>query len=80
MTIDEAIRQMQNKISAVCPNAEQKVVKMSDEEARITVVAPAVDIQKVKEAAFQPAIDFLNKDGLDVQVFVYDKNAPPLKG
>jgi hypothetical protein len=80
MTIDEAIQQMQGKISTACANAELKVVKMSNEEARITVLAPAGDMQKVKDATFQPSIDFLNKDGLDVQVFVYDKDAPPLKG
>jgi hypothetical protein len=36
-------------------------------------------MQKIKDATFQPAIDFLNKDGLDIQVFVYDKDAPLLK-
>jgi len=25
-------------------------------------------------------MDMLNNDGMDVQVFVYDKDAPPLKG
>ena len=80
MTVDEAIKEMQSKISAACAAAEMKVVRMSDEEARITVHAPAGDMQKIKDATFQPAIDFLNKDGLDIQVFVYDKDAPPLKG
>ena len=80
MTVDEAIQVMQTKISAACAVAEMKVAKMSNEEARITVLAPAGAMQKIKDAAFQPAIDFLNKDGLDVQVFVYDKDAPPLKG
>jgi len=28
----------------------------------------------------QPAIDLLNSNDLDIQVFVYDKDAPPLKG
>jgi hypothetical protein len=37
-------------------------------------------MQKIKDATFQPAIDMLNTDGMDVQVFVYDKDAPPLKG
>ena len=80
MTVDEAIQVMQSKINAACAAAEMKVVKMSDEEARISVLAPAADMQKIKDATFQPAIDFLNKDGLDIQVFVYDKDAPPLKG
>lgn len=80
MPIDDAIQEIQSKISAACPAAQMKVVRMSDEEARITVLAPAGDMQKIKDAAFQPTIDFLNKDGLDVQVFVYDRDAPPLKG
>ena len=80
MSVDEAMKEMQAKVSAVCASAEMKVTRMSDEEARITVLAPAGDMQKIKDATFQPAIDFLNKDGLDIQVFVYDKDAPPLKG
>ncbi len=80
MSIDDAIKNMQSKISAACAAAEMKAVKMSDEEARITVLAPAGDIQKIKDATFQPVLDYLNKDGLDIQVFVYDKDAPPLKG
>lgn len=80
MSLDEAIQQMNDKIKAACSNAEIKSVKMSDEEARLSVYAPAADIQKIKDVTFQPAIDLLNDEGLDIQVFVYDKDAPPLKG
>jgi hypothetical protein len=80
MSIDDAIKQMTDKIKAACPSAEVKTAKMSDEEARLSVYAPAGDMQKIKDATFQPAIDMLNSDGMDVQVFVYDKDAPPLKG
>jgi len=80
MSLDDAIQQMNDKIKAACGGAEIKSVKMSDEEARLSVYAPAGDIQKIKDATFQPAIDLLNSDGLDIQVFVYDKDAPPLKG
>ena len=80
MNIDDAIQQMTEKIKAACASAEVKAVKMSEEEARLSVYAPAADIQKIKDATFQPAFDMLNKDGLDIQVFVYDKDAPPLKG
>jgi hypothetical protein len=80
MSLDEAIQQMNDKIKAACQSAEIKVVKMSEEEARLSVYAPAGDIQKIKDATFQPTIDLLNSDGLDIQVFVYDKDAPPLKG
>ena len=80
MSLDDAVKQMTDKIKAACGSAEVKTVKMSDEEARLSVYAPAGDIQKIKDATFQPAIDLLNSDGLDIQVFVYDKDAPPLKG
>jgi len=80
MSLDDAIQQMTDKIKAACGSAEIKSVKMSDEEARLSVYAPAGDMQKIKDATFQPAIDMLNTDGLDIQVFVYDKDAPPLKG
>ena len=80
MSLDEAIQQVSDKVKAACPGAEIKVVKISEEEARLSVYAPAGDIQNIKDATFQPAIDLLNSDGLVIQVFVYDKDAPPLKG
>ena len=80
MSVDDAIKAMQGKISAACAGAQMKIVKMSDDEARITVLAPAGDMQKIKDATFQPALDLLTKEGFDVQVFVYDKDAPPLSG
>jgi len=80
MSVDDAIKQMSDKIKSACGGAEIKSVKMSDEEARLSVYAPAGDMQKIKDATFQPAIDLLNSDGLDIQVFVYDKDAPPFKG
>jgi hypothetical protein len=80
MSIDDAIKKMTDLIKGACGSAEIKSAKMSDEEARLSVYAPAGDMQKIKDATFQPALDLLNKDGMDVQVFVYDKDAPPLKG
>ncbi|GMV35477.1 MAG: hypothetical protein DCC59_08330 [Chloroflexi bacterium] len=80
MSIDDAIQKMTDLIKGACASADVKATKMSDEEARLTVLAPAGDMQKIKDATFQPAIDMLNSDGMDVQVFVYDKDAPPLKG
>ena len=80
MSLDEAIQQMSDKIKAACSGAEIKSVKMSDEEARLSVYAPAGDIQAIKDATFMPAIELSNNEGLDIQVFVYDKDAPPLKG
>ena len=80
MSLDDAIKEMSDVIKGVSTSAEVKTVKMSDEEARLSVYAPAGDIQSIKDATFKPAIDMLNNDGLDIQVFVYDKDAPPLKG
>ena len=80
MSLDDAIQQMSDKIKTACAGAQIKAVKMSDEEARLSVYAPAGEMERIKVATFQPAINFLNSDGLDIQVFVYDKDAPPLKG
>ena len=73
MNIDDAIQQMTDKIKVACAGAEVKAVKMSDEEARLSAYASAGDMQKIKDATFQPAIDMPNKDGFDIQVFVYEK-------
>lgn len=80
MTLDEAIRQMSDVIKGVSAGCEIKAVKISDEEARLSVYASAGDIQAIKDATFKPAIDLLNNEDMDIQVFVYDKDAPPLKG
>lgn len=80
MSLEDAIKQMTDLIKSACARAEVKTVVMSDEEARLSVYAPASDIERIKTATFQPAINMLNSDGLDIQVFVYDKDAPPLKG
>ncbi|GAB4542815.1 MAG: hypothetical protein Fur002_13780 [Anaerolineales bacterium] len=76
MSIDDAMKKMTDIIKGACASAEVKAVKMSDEEGRISVYAPAADMQKIKDAAFQPALDMLNADGMDVQVFVYDQTTP----
>ncbi len=76
MSIDDAIKKMTDIVKGACGGAELKVAKMSDEEARLSVYAPAGDMQKIKDVTFQPAIDLLNSDGMDVQVFVYDSSTP----
>ena len=75
MSIDEAIKKVQLTIKATSPTTEVKVVKMSEEEARISAYALAGDMQAIKDATFQPVMDLLI-EGLDVQVFVYDKDNP----
>jgi hypothetical protein len=77
MDLAEAIQQMQSKILAVSPGAMIKVARISAEEARLSVYAPAEEMQAIKDATFQPALDFLNHEGLDVQVFVYDIASAP---
>jgi len=37
MSLDEAIQQMADRIKSACPAAEIKVVKISEEEARLSV-------------------------------------------
>ncbi|MDK1029570.1 MAG: hypothetical protein QGD96_09605 [Anaerolineae bacterium] len=75
MTIDEAIKQIESTAKTASASAEIKVVKVSDEEARISVYSPIAEMQAVKDATFQPVLDLLTQD-LDVQVFVYDKDNP----
>ena len=75
MSLDDAIKQIQLTIKATSAGTEIKVVKISDDEARISVYAAAGDMQAIKDATFQPVLDLL-MDGLDVQVFVYDKDDP----
>ena len=80
MTLEDAIKQMIDIIKSACGSADVKTVKMSDEEARLSVYAPAGDMERIQVATFQPSMNMLNSDGLDIQVFVYDRDAPPLKG
>lgn len=75
MSLDDAIKQIQLTIKATSAGTEVKVVKISDEEARISVYASADDMQAIKDATFQPVLDLLTQ-GVDVQVFVYDKDNP----
>lgn len=80
MSLDNAIKKMTDVIKSASADARIETVKMSDDEARLSVYAPAGDMQAIKDATFKPAIDMLNNDDMDIQVFVYDKDAPPLKG
>lgn len=77
MSLDEAINDLKARITAVSRTAEIKVVKMSEEEARISVFVSAAEVQPIRQATFQPVLDYLNQDGLDIQVLVYDKDHPP---
>jgi len=80
MSIEAAINDMKARISAVSKGAEIKVVKISEEEARLSVFVPSAETQPVRQATLQPSLDYLNKDGLDIQVLVYDRDHPPEVG
>jgi len=80
MSLEDAIKQMIDIIKNACASVDVKTVKMSDEEARLSVYAPAGEMERIKVATFQPAINLLNSDGLDIQVFVYNRDTSPLKG
>jgi SMC interacting uncharacterized protein involved in chromosome segregation len=71
---------LKSKINAAGKGAEIKAVKMSEEEARISVFVSAGDMQPIRDATFQPVLDYLNKEGWDIQVLVYDKDHPPQVG
>ncbi|MBN1304813.1 MAG: hypothetical protein JXA13_10295 [Anaerolineales bacterium] len=77
MTLDQAIEKMQSVITGASSGAVIRVVKMSDEEARLSVYAPNSDLNAIKEACFQPTMDFLTREGLDLQVFPYDLETTP---
>jgi hypothetical protein len=79
MTLDDAIQKITAIVKSASASADVNATKISDEEARLTVLAPAGDIQNIKDATFQPVMDLL-RENFDVQVFVYDKDAPPPKG
>jgi len=76
MNLDDAITEVTQLIMGACSTATLKVVKMSDEEARISVDAPAAEMDKIKDAVRDRLTQLLVSEGLDVQVQVYDKDAP----
>jgi hypothetical protein len=76
MNLDEAITEVTQLIAGASPTATLKVVKMSDEEARVSVEAPAAEMDKIKDAVRDRLTQLLVSEGLDVQVQVYDKDAP----
>ncbi|MCS7010870.1 MAG: hypothetical protein N2049_09145 [Anaerolineales bacterium] len=77
MTIDDAVQALTTLIKQVSPSAEVKTVKISEEEARMSVFVGEADVQAIREATFQPVLKYLNEEGYDIQVLVYDKDHPP---
>jgi hypothetical protein len=72
MTLDEAVNDLKTKVTAISAGAVVKVMRVSDEEARVSIYAPAEHVTPLQDATREPTIQWLAKDGLDVQVFVYD--------
>lgn len=79
MTIDDAVADLKAKILAVAPTAEVRVMRASDEEARISVYAAAGELGTIQDATREPSITLMTTEGLDVQIFAYDiaSKTPP---
>lgn len=77
MNLDEALAQVQTMIADVCPDAVIQVKTMSDEEARMSVYAAEAQMERIREATREITIQLMTREGLDVQVFVYDRAATP---
>lgn len=80
MTIQEAVSDLSGKVTAVSAGAVIKTMVISDEEARISVYAAAGDLGAIQEATRDPALQLMMKEGLDVQVFVYDSATTQVPG
>lgn len=72
MTLDDAIADIKNRISAVSPNAVIRVMRSSGEEASIRAYAPAEYETAIKDATREKTFELLTSSGLDVQVIFYD--------
>lgn len=72
MTLEEAIKDLTERIAAVCPSAVIRVTRASAEEASIRAYAPTDVETAIKDATRDQTINLLTEHGLDVQVFVYD--------
>jgi hypothetical protein len=78
MTIEDAINDLTAKSKSISSGAIFKVVKVSEEEARLSVYVPGEHVEPIREATREQAVKLI-VEGLDVQIFVYDKaeNPPP---
>lgn len=72
MTIDDAINELKAKSTAISAGAIFKSVKVSAEEARLSVYVPSEHVEPIREATREQAVKLI-VEGLDVQIFVYDK-------
>lgn len=72
MDINEAIANVQSRISATSPGAVIRTKKRSNEEATIRVYAPASEEEAIRAATQAMTLQLLTEQDLDVQVLVYD--------
>ncbi|MCU0491636.1 MAG: hypothetical protein MUD01_08615 [Chloroflexaceae bacterium] len=72
MTLEEAIQDLSERISAAAPSAVVRVTRVSAEEASMRAYAPADAAEAVKEATRERTMTLLMEHGLDIQVIVYD--------
>jgi hypothetical protein len=76
MNLDDAIDEVKALILSASAGAAIKLMRLSDEEARLSVDVPAAEVEAVKLAVRDRLTQLLVSEGLDVQVQVYDKDAP----
>lgn len=72
MTLEEAISEISQRVSAASPTAVLRITRVSEEEASIRAYAPADDENAIKTATQDFTLQLLTGEGLDVQVLVYD--------
>jgi hypothetical protein len=72
MSLEQAITDVTNRITAVSPDAVIRVLRQSDEEATIRAYTVADHEEAIKEATRDVTLELLTNEGLDVQVIFYD--------
>lgn len=72
MTLDEAIAEVSQRVSAASPSAVVRITRVSDEEASVRAYAPLADEEAIKTATQDYTLQLLTGEGIDVQVLVYD--------
>jgi hypothetical protein len=72
MSLDEAIDDLVARIKGASADAVIRIKRRSAEEGSIRVYAPVDHEEAIKSATQETTLNLLTKDGLDVQVLVYD--------
>jgi hypothetical protein len=72
MSLEQAITDVTNRVTAVSPDAVIRVLRQSDEEATVRAYAAAEFENQIKDATREVTLELLTNEGLDVQVIFYD--------